>query len=147
MNIRKKLLVFFVALGLSLNWFCVNLLVPRVAMAMPADTVNSGHTILTSHTGEMNDRASMATTEVGVDCGKMNLNAGLNCCLSPVNHGTEKSIEFKLPLKTHHPIKGLAVKSEVADGLKFFANNHFRHSYHYGGILSLNFVGQTVKRE
>lgn len=143
MGIRRKLLVFFIALGLSLNGFCVNL----IAMAMPTDTMNSGHTILMSHTGGMNDQESAAVTEAGVDCGKMNLNAGLKCCLSPANHGTEKSMELKPFFKTDHPIKSLAVKPQTDDGLKFFANNHFRHSYHYGGISSLDLLAQTVKRE
>jgi len=146
MKTVRKILSSLVISGLSLSGFCMNLLVPQIAMAMPAN-VSTVTTAASSQNNDAMTENTMSKTQTSVDCIKMNLNGSLNCCLTPVNHGTDKSIESRLSAEKHHPIKALPVKLETIDNHITFANKHSRHTHHYGGLSNHDLTGETVKRE
>ena len=140
MTKTKKLVQWFLVLGLALNGFCVNLLTPRVALAMPMVAPVAMH--------EMGGMEEMEHQPMALDCVNMDLSVGFNCCFTPNKHGAEKTFESRVSVDHRHPMRTVPVKFEVVDPLKFFKNEHFHHIHRYGGFsLSPGLTGHIVKRE
>lgn len=149
-NVMQKLVQGFLVLGLSLNGFCVNLLAPQLAMAMPAVAPAATHEMGGMREMERQPvvRDAMVNTEAFTDCANMDLGVGYNCCFAPNKHGSEKTFESRASVEHRNPVKTAPVKFEIFDPLKGFENGHFRRFHRYGGFsFSSDLTGQIVKRE
>lgn len=149
-SVMQKLIQGFLVLGLSLNGFCVNLLAPQLAMAMPAVAPAAIHEMGGMH--EMGRRPEVrdvtVETETVTDCANMDLGVGYNCCFTPNKHGSEKTFESRVSVEHRHPVRTAPAKFEIFDPLKGFENGSFRRVHRYGGFsLSPGLTGHIVKRE
>lgn len=151
----KNLIVTVIALGLSLNGLCMNLIAPKTAMALAMGTSASA---MHESVDEMHESAPvqmhkietkhMATAESLGICGNMNMNSTLNCCLVPMSHGNDKSSEVKTAGETRQHMHVAAVKVETSDIFKTGGSNRLRHFHHSRGPApSSNLTGEIVKRE
>ncbi len=150
MTKTKKLVQWFLVLGLALNGFCVNLLAPRVAMAMPVVQPVAMHEMegMEKMAEPPMAHDAMMKTETFTDCVNMDLSVGFNCCFTPNKHGAEKTFESRVSVDHRHPMRTVPMKFEAVDPLKLFENEHFRHFRRYGGFPSFpGLAGQIVKRE
>jgi len=135
----KKLVVYLIALGLSLNGFCMNLLAPT-AMAMPM--------VAPVLTMQAKTLETMPMTETVANCGNMDMTANLNCCLVPLNHGSDKSFEIKAPQETRQHLNTFGIKVEPVDILKTNEKRHLRPFQHLEGSPSPpSLTGQIIKKE
>lgn len=140
-SLRKKFVVYLIALGLGLNGFCMNLLTPKTAMAMSMNAP-----AMTMHESAPE---TMPMTEKVANCGDMNMNANVNCCFVPASHGSDKSFEGRTPQVSRQHLHVPAMKVGTSDSLETrCSHHHHRHFHPPGGTpSSSSLTGQIVKKE